>query len=159
MKMVLLTAVGMVLCALALGATAQQRPALTDAQDALVIDVPRFDEAEVDIKIDGLLSEGIWAEVPGYDGMIITQPDTMAVPPHKSDVRYLYTNKGLYVGGFFEQPPETLVRRLSGRDFFINRDEFGVTLDTSGMGLYGYWFTAPLSLPTAGARKCSCPGP
>jgi hypothetical protein len=144
MKMVLLTAVGMVLCALALGATAQQRPALTDAQDALVIDVPRFDEAEVDIKIDGLLSEGIWAEVPGYDGMIITQPDTMAVPPHKSDVRYLYTNKGLYVGGFFEQPPETLVRRLSGRDFFINRDEFGVTLDTSGMGLYGYWFTAPL---------------
>ncbi|MEM7081027.1 MAG: DUF5916 domain-containing protein, partial [Pseudomonadota bacterium] len=38
------------------------------------------------------------------------------------------------------QPPDTLVRRLSTRDQDLNRDSFGITLDTSGSGLYGYWF-------------------
>ena len=144
MNFALPVVVGTALCAFALGVAAQERVARAQPDEVIFIDVPRFEERDIDIKIDGLLDERIWGQVPGYDGMIITQPDTMAVPPHKSDVRYLYTDKGLYVGGIFEQPPETLVSRLSGRDFFINRDEFGVTLDTSGVGLYGYWFTAPL---------------
>ena len=38
---------------------------------------------------------------------------------------------------------KTLVSRLSSRDQFLNRDEFGVTLDTSGQGLYG-WFASSL---------------
>ncbi len=109
-----------------------------------VIDVPHFDEHHIDIKIDGILDELIWKSVPVHDGMLITDPDVMGIPPYTSKVRYLYTNKGLYVGGVFEQPPETLISRLSGRDFFINRDEFGLSLDTSGQGLYGYWFTAAL---------------
>ena len=43
-----------------------------------------------------------------------------------------------------EQPPDTLIARLSSRDAFINRDSFGITLDTSGEGLYGYWFSVNL---------------
>ena len=43
-----------------------------------------------------------------------------------------------------EQPPDTLVSRLSSRDRYLNRDSFGITLDTSGEGLYGYWFTVTL---------------
>ena len=38
-----------------------------------------------------------------------------------------------------DQPKETLVRRLSGRDA-SNRDSINITLDTSGNGRYGYWF-------------------
>lgn len=148
MRFTLPVVVGIALCAFALEVTAQERvvPAQVpgEVKEVTFIDVPRFEEAEVDIRVDGLLTEGIWGEVPSYDGMSITDPDTLVAPPYKNDVRFLYTNRGLYVGGIFEQPPETLVKRLSGRDFFINRDEFGVTLDTSGVGLYGYWFTAPL---------------
>ena len=109
-----------------------------------IIDIPRFSETDINMKIDGVLDEAIWASIPAYDGMLITDPDTMETPPYKSHVRYFYTNSGLYVGGVFEQPAGTLIPRLSGRDFFINRDEFGLSLDTSGEGLYGYWFTAAL---------------
>ena len=43
-----------------------------------------------------------------------------------------------------EQPPDALISRLSSRDKYINRDSYGLTLDTSGAGLYGYWFVVNL---------------
>ena len=44
-----------------------------------------------------------------------------------------------------EQPKETLIRRLSSRDSRgINRDNVGITLDTSGAGRYGYWMNVAL---------------
>ena len=55
-----------------------------------------------------------------------------------------YTAKGLYVSAVMQQPSESLVRRLSNRDQLLNRDSFSVTLDTSGEGLYGYWFELSL---------------
>ena len=43
-----------------------------------------------------------------------------------------------------EQPVDTLVERLSSRDEMINRDEMGVTIDSSGIGLYGNFFRLAL---------------
>ncbi|HUE75854.1 MAG TPA: DUF5916 domain-containing protein, partial [Chloroflexota bacterium] len=86
----------------------------------------------------------IWQLVPAYDEMTVVEPDTMARPAYRTFARYFYTDEGLYIGVKLEQPPETLIARLSGRDAFINRDSFGITLDTSGEGLYGYWFTVNL---------------
>tara|TARA_A100001037_G_scaffold306121_1_gene349364 strand:+ start:1838 stop:4279 length:2442 start_codon:yes stop_codon:yes gene_type:complete len=140
MKTALPRAVGIVLCVLAPWALAQ--PADDAIEEVVFIDVPRFDEKAVDITIDGVVDEDIWTQVPSYDGLRVTEPDTFAAPVWDNDIRFLYTNRGLYVSGSFEQPPDTLVTRLSGRDFFLNRDEFHITLDTSGVGLYGYWFTA-----------------
>ena len=37
-----------------------------------------------------------------------------------------------------------MVARFSSRDDYTNRDSWGITLDTSGQGLYGYWFTVNL---------------
>ena len=34
--------------------------------------------------------------------------------------------------------------RLSTRDDFFSRDSVSVTLDTSGAGIYGYWFSVAL---------------
>ena len=42
------------------------------------------------------------------------------------------------------QPPETLVRRLTNRDIFIDRDTFGFTIDTTGTGSFAYWFIIAL---------------
>ena len=117
---------------------------LGGAAQTLLIDVPHFDDADLSIRIDGRLDEGIWSELQAHDGMRVISPDTLAAPAHATQVVYFHTERGLYVGAKLEQPPETLVARLSGRDQFINRDAFSFTLDTSGEGLYGYWFTVNL---------------
>ena len=76
--------------------------------------------------------------------MLVMDPDTLEKTRFKTDARMFYTEKGLYVGVFMEQPSETLIARLSSRDEFINRDSIRITIDTSGEGLYGYWFTLNL---------------
>ncbi|MYE13074.1 MAG: hypothetical protein F4X99_15755, partial [Gammaproteobacteria bacterium] len=113
-----------------------------DLTEAIV--VPRYADRDLDVVLDGVLDEAVWAETPGYDGMRVIQPDTLVEPRYRTVVRYLYTERGLYVGAWMEQPPETLLARLSSRDEHINRDNFGITLDTSGEGLYGFWFTINL---------------
>ena len=46
-------------------------------------------------------------------------------------VKIFYDSLGLYFGIDMDQPKETLVRRLSGRDSgLINRDSINITLDT-----------------------------
>ena len=106
--------------------------------------VPQRAESDVSINIDGRMDESIWSQIPGYDNMLVMNPDTLVQPRYETDVRLFYTDKGLYIAAVMQQPKETLVSRLSSRDQFLNRDEFGVTLDTSGQGLYGYWFASSL---------------
>ena len=106
------------------------------------INVPYFDD--VDITIDGHIDEAVWSKVPGYDAMLVMDPDTLDEPTYQTVSRFLYTSDGLYVSALMEQPPATLVARLSSRDKYINRDSYGITLDTSGEGLYGYWFVVNL---------------
>ncbi|MEM7019493.1 MAG: DUF5916 domain-containing protein, partial [Pseudomonadota bacterium] len=93
------------------------------------------------IKLDGKLDEGIWQQLPAYDEFVVIEPDTLANTPYATKVRFLYDNNNLYVGVDMEQPAETLIARLSGRDSrLINRDNINITLDTSGEGRYGFWF-------------------
>lgn len=112
-------------------------PTGVDATSAPIV-LPRVDDVE--IKVDGRLDEAVWSRVPGYDNMSVLDPDTLAKPVHKTDVLFVYTNKGLYVGVKAEQPADKLVMRLSSRDGSINRDGVSLTLDTSGEGLYGQWY-------------------
>ncbi len=106
------------------------------------IDVPYFEH--VDISVDGRLDEAVWSQVPGYDAMLVIEPEMLTRPKYRTISRFVYTSEGLYVAAFMEQPPETLISRLSSRDKYINRDSYGLTLDTSGEGLYGYWFVVNL---------------
>ena len=119
----------------------KMQPQLAGATGA-PIDVPYFDN--VDIRIDGRVDEAVWAQVPAYDNMLVIDPDTMLEPTYETISRFIYTEKGLYVSAVMKQPSETLVARLSARDQYINRDSFGITLDTSGEGIYGYWFVVNL---------------
>ena len=93
------------------------------------------------VKIDGQLSESIWADLPAYDEFVVIEPDTLKDTPHATRVRFFYDTTGLYVGVDMDQPGDTLIARLSGRDSRqLNRDSINLTLDTSGEGRYGYWF-------------------
>lgn len=108
------------------------------------ITLTKVEEGDFDFELDGRLDESIWASLPTYDNLLVTNPDTLVPPRHESLQRFFYTQRGLYIGLHLKQPPETLLPRLSSRDEFLNRDGWQITLDTSGEGLYGYWFAVNL---------------
>ena len=123
---------------------ASERPvvkiASTSAGDAIAIAyLP-----DADIRLDGHIDETVWDQLAVYDDMRVIDPDSMAAPDFATHTRMFFTNKGLYVAADMKQPATTLVARLSSRDRFINRDAYGITIDTSGEGLYGYWFKVNL---------------
>ena len=88
--------------------------------------------------------------------MLVTDPDTLAEPEFSTRTRFFYTDKGLYVAAVMKQPPQTLVRRLPNRDQELNRDSFGITLDTSGSGLDGCWFELNLGGTKTDGRVPLC---
>jgi hypothetical protein len=59
---------------------------------------------------------------------------------YRTLTRFAYTSRGLYVAIEAEQPPGSVVERLSARDEKINRDGTLLYLDTSGQGIYGMFF-------------------
>ena len=111
---------------------------------ARVIDIPPemnlMELSGVDIVVDGHLDEEAWNRVAGFENMIVVSPDTLVAPEFPTLVRIFYTKRGLYVSADMEQPSDSLVQRLSARDQDLNRDGFGITLDTSGKGMFGFWF-------------------
>jgi hypothetical protein len=129
-------------------AQAQQEPAATmtvDFGSASPITLTRFSEEEADMVVDGRLLESAWTNLPVFRELRVLEPDTLAEPPYATDVRILYTEKGLYVGVDMEQPADTIVKRFTPRDDFdVNRDYVSITLDTSGNGRYGYWMNVSL---------------
>jgi hypothetical protein len=92
------------------------------------------------IKIDGFVNETVWQSVPVISDFVVIEPDTLVPGEHLTQMRIAYSTRGLYVSAVMQQPVDTLVRRLSGRDVRDNRDSLSVTLDTSGEGRYGFWF-------------------
>lgn len=121
--------------------SADQAPAARGAieiahGDAILL--PRFDA--VDVRVDGLLDEGVWAQVPAHSDMTVISPDTLETPKYETRSRIFYTSEGFYVGMYAVQPVDTRIARLSSRDATVNRDGMQVTIDPSGTGLYGYYF-------------------
>lgn len=117
---------------------------LVDIKDGETLAIQKLD-LETDIKVDGRLDEPLWRSLPAYDEFIVTTPETLGEVPHATVVRLAYSDEGFYVGVDLEQSEETLMKRLSGRDRRdITRDTVSFTLDTSGEGRYGYWFSVSL---------------
>lgn len=95
----------------------------TPTVPAEILKLTMVEGAEPPVVVDGQLDEAIWAEIPAYDEFVVLDPDTLERGVYATLVRFLYTDRGLYVGIDMEQPKETLVRRLSGRDARrLNRD-------------------------------------
>ena len=74
-------------------AYAQQLPRIT-----------QLDEAEVNISLDGFVDEPVWQNIPAIDGMKSTDPDTLEDAPYKTDIRFFYTERGIYFGIVNHQP-------------------------------------------------------
>ena len=96
------------------------------------------------INIDGIVNETAWDGGTLLSDFRVVDPETLVNPSHKTEVRLLYDQQGLYVGAKLEQPADTLVSRLSARDQFLDRDGLVLVVDPAGKGNYGYWFSLNL---------------
>ena len=100
--------------------------------------------SEVGIKVDGRIDEPVWARTPYYDNMIVAVPGTGEPAEYETEIRLIATERGLFVSALMKQPLDSLTKRLTPRDQFIDRDTFGITIDPSGQGLFAYWFIIAL---------------
>lgn len=101
-------------------------------------------ERETSIIIDGVIDEAAWQGIASFSGFKVISPDTLADAPLQTQIKLFYTERGLYFSALMTQPPETLIERLGARDQFSNRDRISLSIDTSGSGLYAYWFAVNL---------------
>ncbi len=108
------------------------------------VEVERVDDSTVGITIDGIVDEPTWQALPVYNEMLVSMPGTGAPAELPTNVRMLPTERGLYVSAVMKQPRESLIRRLTNRDEFIDRDNFGITIDATGNGSFAYWFIVAL---------------
>ena len=108
------------------------------AQDGRSIRLPRVSHSK--IRIDGFVDEAAWQSVPYVDEFRVIEPDTLTPGIHPTQLRVAYSDRGIYASAVMQQPPDSLVGRLTGRDVRDNRDSVSITLDTSGEGRYGFWF-------------------
>jgi hypothetical protein len=113
-------------------------PADSFAQNDSDFIVPRLNINNSDINIDGFVDESIWQGLPVLDRLLVISPDTLAEPVYRTEIRAFYNDDGIYIAAINHQPADTLVARLSARDAMVRRDTFGVSIDPSGSGLYGY---------------------
>jgi hypothetical protein len=125
-----------------LAATAPTNVQLANSTTNDAIKITFLSDAK--ITLDGEIDEPAWDQATIHDEMRVIDPDSLAEPTYATRTRLFFSSKGLYVAAEMEQPQNTLVARLSSRDQFINRDAYGITIDASGEGLYGYWFKVNL---------------
>lgn len=103
--------------------------------------ITHVDESTASIVLDGYLNEEVWQVLPVIDGMKIIDPDTLEDAPFKTDIRFFYTDRGIYFGFVNHQPANSLIARMTNRDASPQmpvNDGIGVVIDASGEGLYGY---------------------
>jgi hypothetical protein len=103
--------------------------------------ITQLEEEKINVSLDGFVDEPVWASIPAIDGMKTIQPDTLEDAPYKTDIRFFYTERGIYFGIVNHQPGESIISRLMARDsspFNLVADAIGVVIDASGDGRYGY---------------------
>ena len=101
------------------------------------------------IKLDGNIDDAVWKDAPSADHFIQNQPTPFATETKgdESDVRFLYNDAGIYVGGYMhETSKDSIAAELAGRDGFGNNDFIGVIFDTYKDHLNGFeYFVTPLN--------------
>ncbi|HMO38525.1 MAG TPA: DUF5916 domain-containing protein [Saprospiraceae bacterium] len=96
---------------------------------------------ETAIKLDGLLDEAVWQDVPAARQFIQHLPIFGAKPAQPSEVKILYDDSGIYIGAIlYDSKPDSILQELSQRDQLGNTDWFGVFIDPYRDGINGVAF-------------------
>lgn len=108
------------LLASSLAASGTDRPAITA--------VPVGTERMV---VDGRLDEAIWSAAPAMSEFVQRQPVEGAAASEKTEVRFVYTPKALYIGArMFTSDPALIQAPVSRRDYPEQADFIAISLDT-----------------------------
>src|ERR1035437_371353 len=73
-------------------------------------------------KIDGNLDEPAWKDAPVATDFTELRPNYGAKENNKTEVRVLYDNNFIYIGGYCYDSPDSISRELAGRDQVGNSD-------------------------------------
>ncbi|MFC1840254.1 DUF5916 domain-containing protein [Thermodesulfobacteriota bacterium] len=89
-------------------------------------------ELSEEIKVDGILDESSWKEVPGIDSLTQVEPHQFEVPTERTKVWFAYNKDALYIAVFCEdRNPEQIVATEMVRDAHLDdNDNIEIVLDT-----------------------------
>ena len=98
-------------------------------------------DSQLDIKIDGQLSEAIWQGAPTATDFIQNGPNPGAAPSQPTEVWIAYDDNALYLAAYLhDTQPDSIFRELSTRDNVGNADWFALVLDPFQTGTSGFGF-------------------
>ena len=82
--------------------------------------------------LDGLVSEPVWQEIEPANGFIQQEPNEGSVATEKTEVRFGYDNRNMYIGIIcFDSQPENIVVSQNRRDGSLtDTDSIQILLDT-----------------------------
>jgi len=85
----------------------------------------------LEIKVDGYLDDIAWDQAEIATDFVQTDPVFRDPVSQKTEVRLLYTDRGIYIGAMmYDTEPGLILKELSPRDQRGNTDFFGVVFDT-----------------------------
>jgi len=92
-------------------------------------------------KIDGNLSDPVWARAVPFTDFTQQSPDEGEKPSQRTEVRILYDNRAIYFGiRCFDTDPKTIVATSTRRDRDAFSDAIWLDLDTRGDGRSAWHF-------------------
>lgn len=90
-------------------------------------------------KIDGVLDDAIWQELPTYSDFKMYQPGNDGIVPeaYQTKVQMAYDDNAIYVASYMNDPdPENIFSQFSQRDeVFVQADVFTFALNTYNDGI------------------------
>jgi hypothetical protein len=119
------------------GAAAADHPARQRPEATAI----RIDGAEAP-RIDGDLSDPAWRLAPAIDDFHQVEPQPLAAPTERTEVRLLYDDERLYIAIYcHDREPERITANVRERDGILPRDDFvRVVLDPQLSRRNGYAF-------------------
>jgi Domain of unknown function (DUF5916)/Carbohydrate family 9 binding domain-like len=111
-------------------------------------------------RIDGVLDDVIWQNVPVATDFIINSPDFGKPASHKTEVKVLYDNTSIYVGAYMYDDPKLIRRQLTPRDQErrADVDYFSLSLDTYNDNQNGFQFTVTTANVQSDVRLSAAAG-
>jgi hypothetical protein len=94
-------------------------------------------------KIDGILDDEVWKNVPVATDFVELQPTAGRHEKHeeRTEVKIIYDNTAIYIAArMYEPDPRKVARELTTRDNVGNDDFIGIILDTYHDGINGVGF-------------------
>ena len=113
-------------------------PALLGAQGKPSLEAVRI---EGKVKLDGILDEAVWQDVPVGTDFVVLRPNPGEPASQPTQVKVVYDNLGIYIGAtLLDSKPDSIRAELTERDDLGNTDFFGIVVDPYQSGINGFTF-------------------